>query len=211
MKTPLAKIEMKTEMNKQTRNRYNIMRKLIGDASNKIILDIGAGDTPISKRINSKKTIRLDGDKRYNPDIIYDINKGLSLENNSIDIIIAGEIIEHLLDPVKFLKECNRVMTREGKIILSTPNICSLKNRLRVLFGMIPEHSARYSDYHSMQRHVVDFNLNELKKLFKKTGFTILKIKTNGITFKKKVIFPLEITPSTFGECLIILGVKNGK
>ena len=51
----------------------------------------------------------MDGCKEHNPDIECNINKGFPLEDNSIDLVLAGEIIEHLVAPIRFVKECNRV------------------------------------------------------------------------------------------------------
>ena len=41
---------------------------------------------------------------------------------NSFDAIFAGEVIEHLENPIKFLIECNRALKEGGKLVLSTPN-----------------------------------------------------------------------------------------
>lgn len=41
---------------------------------------------------------------------------------NSYDIIIAMEVIEHLFHPVDFIKKCAKLLNPGGKIILTTPN-----------------------------------------------------------------------------------------
>jgi SAM-dependent methyltransferase len=40
----------------------------------------------------------------------------------SVDLVIAFEVIEHLTDYRAFLNECARVLTREGLLIVSSPN-----------------------------------------------------------------------------------------
>ena len=185
------------------------MRKLIGNASEKTILDIGAGYRPISQGIKTKKTIRLDGVKEYKPDICHDINKGLPLKANSIDIIIAGEIIEHIYNPIKFIKECNRILKKGGTLILSTPNICSLKNRFKVLFGQLPEYCAEPSEDEGFERHIIDFNLATLTKILESTGFKVIIKKSNGIIYHGKLFWPSLLTPASFGETLIIKARKK--
>lgn len=197
------------KMPKQTRIRYAVMRKLIGNASEKTILDIGAGYRPISRGIKTKKTIKLDGVKKYKPDILCNINDGLSMEKNSVDLIIAGEIIEHIYNPIKFIRECNRVLREGGHLVLSTPNICSLKNRFKVLLGQLPESCAVPSEDESFERHIIDFNLGRLTEILGDAGFDVVKKTSNGIISYSKLFWPLFITPSSFGETLIIKAVKK--
>ncbi len=197
----------------QTKIRYRKMRLLIGNVEDKIILDIGAGYLPISRGIKTKKTIILDGVKKYKPDVCCDINKGLPLKANSIDIIIAGEIIEHIYNPIKFIRECNKILKKGGTLILSTPNICSLKNRFKVLFGQLPEYCAEPSEDESFERHIIDFNFSRLIQILKENGFKIIKKTSNGIIYHSKLFWPLSLTPASFGETIIIKSkkVKNVK
>ena len=185
------------------------MRLLIGDVKNKIVLDIGAGRRPISNGIKTKKTLRLDGIKKYSPDICCDLSKGIPLENNSIDVIIAGEIIEHMYNPYKFIGECGRVLKRGGIIILSVPNLCSLKNRFRVFLGRLPESCAEPSINEGYERHLIDFNFYRLQKVFEKNGLDIIKKTSNGIISHGKLLWPLSLTPTKFGETLIVKGIKK--
>ena len=184
------------------------MRKLIGNVSEKTVLDIGAGYRPISKGIKTKKTIKLDGIKKYKPDVCTDINKGLPLKADSIDIIIAGEIIEHIYNSIKFIKECNRILKKGGFLILSTPNICSLKNRFKVFVGQLPEYCAEPSEDESFERHIIDFNFPRLIQILKRNGFKIIKKTSNGIISHGKLLFPRFMTPANFGETIILKSKK---
>jgi len=93
MNTSLFEHEIITEMNSQTKNRYKIMRKFVGNSKEKIILDLGAGPNPLSKNALAKKILIHDINNSFtnSPDIIVDLNKkNFPLKNNSVDIIIAG-------------------------------------------------------------------------------------------------------------------------
>jgi 2-polyprenyl-3-methyl-5-hydroxy-6-metoxy-1,4-benzoquinol methylase len=46
----------------------------------------------------------------------------LSLPDNSMDLVVSMETIEHVLDQQKFLLECKRVLRPNGRFICSTPN-----------------------------------------------------------------------------------------
>ncbi|MFH1308564.1 MAG: methyltransferase domain-containing protein [Patescibacteria group bacterium] len=197
-------------MNNYDLTRYRVMRRLITNVKDKVILDIGAGEYPLSKAIPSKKTILLDGVKEFKPDILCDLNtEKIPLKKESVNMILAGEIIEHLLNPLSFLRECNRILGKNGILILSTPNICSLKNRFRVLFNKIPQNAAmpvnyRYEEDYSIQNHVSDFNLTVLKEILKKAGFKTLKKTCDGIFFRNTRIISNKLIPASFGEKLIV-------
>ncbi len=69
-----------------------------------------------------------------------DLEKPLKIKAASYDLVIALEIIEHLYDTDFFLAEIKRVLKPKGNLILSTPNLASLNNRLRLLFGFYPKY-----------------------------------------------------------------------
>ncbi|MBT3643105.1 class I SAM-dependent methyltransferase [archaeon] len=202
-------------MNKYDEVRFKVMRELLGNAEDKILLDIGAGVVRLSKGIKTKKTILVDGEAKRNPDIVCDLNhEKFPLENESVDIIIAGELIEHLFNPFKFFKECNRVLSKNGFLILSTPNICSLKNRFKVLFGKLPTNCAEpalyvYEGSYDLQNHVGDFNFPHLKKMLEMTGLKISDARCDGIFIKDKLIIPGSLIPPSLGEKLIVKCVRE--
>jgi len=41
--------------------------------------------------------------------------------NDSFDVVIASEIIEHVVDPAKFVKELSRVVKKGGRLLVTTP------------------------------------------------------------------------------------------
>ena len=56
------------------------------------------------------------------PDIKCDLNKKIPLKSNYADAVVAGGIIEHMLNPYGFLKECHRVLKPGGRLIVTTPS-----------------------------------------------------------------------------------------
>lgn len=55
-------------------------------------------------------------------DICADINEALPLEDNSKDTIIARHLLEHMINPIKVLKDWRRVVKPGGKLIIAVPN-----------------------------------------------------------------------------------------
>jgi len=85
--------------------------------------------------------------------------KKMPFAANEFDTLLAGELIEHLKTPEKFLKEANRVLKKGGKIILTTPNKDSLMNKL----------------FHNNEAplHFSLFNTQTLTKILNKNGFEV--------------------------------------
>lgn len=88
-----------------------------------VILDIGGRDRGkfIKSRDKNQKWIFADINKEYNPDIILDVTNMEQIEADSIDVINAIELFEHVKNIKLGLKECLRVLKKEGIIIISVP------------------------------------------------------------------------------------------
>ncbi|MDN5203372.1 class I SAM-dependent methyltransferase [Fulvivirgaceae bacterium BMA10] len=60
----------------------------------------------------------------------------LPFHNEEFDAIIMCEVLEHLnFNPLPVLSEINRILKMDGLYYLSLPNLVSLPNRLKFLFG----------------------------------------------------------------------------
>jgi len=73
--------------------------------------------------------------------IVHSINiehDKLPFELESIDIIIANQIIEHVKEIYWLLHEISRVLKVGGSLIIGVPNLAALHNRLLLLFGEQP-------------------------------------------------------------------------
>ncbi len=116
--------------------------KNLHHSKNKKILDIGAGHGAFTKTLYDMGYDVLACD--LFPDIYMfdkveckkaDITKQLPYPDDFFDIIIAIEVSEHISDHEQFFKEINRILKSKGQLYLSTPNILSLKSRVRFLFS----------------------------------------------------------------------------
>jgi len=58
-----------------------------------------------------------------------------SLPDNYFDVIICGDVLEHLVDPWQVLQKITKWLKPGGVIIISTPNFRFIKVMWRVFFG----------------------------------------------------------------------------
>ena len=88
-----------------------------------VVLDIGGRDRGRFQKPKKKvnKWIFADINEQYNPDIILDVTDMNQIDKNSIDVINALELFEHVENIELGLKECNRILKKEGILILSVP------------------------------------------------------------------------------------------
>jgi len=123
-----------------------------------------------------------------------DISKGIPVKDSTFDIIICQEGIEHFSDQFQAFTEFNRVLKKNGLLILTTPNYSSLQSRLSFLF-FESENSKRLmppNEYESIWfsekkgktpqyyfGHVFLLNIQKLRLLWKISGFSLEQLVGN--------------------------------
>ncbi len=100
----------------------------------------------------------------------HDLEEPLPFEDESFDVVVAFEILEHLFDTKGFLEECRRVLTPGGEILISTPNLNSLVHRVRIALGYHIHYMGTFPEDHHGD-HIRIFNRETLSRLLQMTGF----------------------------------------
>lgn len=59
----------------------------------------------------------------------------LPLEQASFDVVLCGDLIEHLRDPQAFLARVRPLLRPDGRLVLTTPNVANWSMRLGLLVG----------------------------------------------------------------------------
>ncbi|MGV8168629.1 MAG: methyltransferase domain-containing protein [Candidatus Nanoarchaeia archaeon] len=94
-----------------------------------LIVDVGCGDKPYEAVIKNKlkdkcKKITYTGVDFYNSkaDIDLDINKKkLPFKDNSADIVICTEVLEHTYNPFFVISEMKRILKKNGLLLVTSP------------------------------------------------------------------------------------------
>ena len=84
----------------------------------------------------------------YNCDLLYSFPTQLQKKN--FDVVILGEILEHLDSPVAFLKKLYSYIKSDYELVLTVPNAFFLENFINVLGGferINSDHRAWYTAY----------------------------------------------------------------
>ena len=105
------------------RQMLDLLQEKYQDLYKGVVLDIGGRDRGNFKKPKDKveKWIFADINHDYNPDIILDVSDMKQINSNSIDVVNAIELFEHVYKIEKGLQECFRVLKKNSIFILSIP------------------------------------------------------------------------------------------
>ena len=165
----------------QFKNLASKITKHISD-NNTRILEIGFGNGQLLLALKQKGFKNLYGsdftDKVFSS--LKDSGIKLAMSNieesfprftnkdESFDVIIMNNVIEHFLDPIKVLKNCQRHLSNNGTIILITPNGNALES------SIFKNH---WAGFHA-PRHTFIFSDNNIKLISKNLGFKTVEIES---------------------------------
>ncbi len=118
------------------------------DVKNARVLDVGCGTGLFLKPIilgGCTQLYGVDGPQDFTGraigrgykevNVVTDLNVApLPGENDSFDLVVCKDVFEHLLNPTHALSEINRVLKKDGLLLLHVPNHFPLIGRLKFLF-----------------------------------------------------------------------------
>lgn len=148
------------------------------------VLDLGAGHGAFTKKLHEMgygvEACDLFPELFYYKDVKckkVDITRAFPYADNYFDLVIAIEVSEHIADHENFFAEINRILKPAGKLYLSTPNMLSLKSRLKFLLGGF-FHSfdkLELRNYDGLQ-HIASRTLDQYNYIALKHGFNTAEV-----------------------------------
>ena len=135
-----------------------------------ILVDIGCGRMPYREKFLKRveKYIGVDSpdsskyyDGKIKPNIYADATS-IPLPNGYCDTVLLSQVLEHLPDPDKSVKEAARILKKDGNLIVSTIQSYPLHDE--------PYDFYRYTKY-------------GLKSLLERNGFRLLMVREDGNVF----------------------------
>ena len=159
-----------------------------GDA----LLDIGCGDGELVARVAERYPRIVGGD--ISPAVVeeasrrrgavarwmvLDASRTLPFADGSFSDVVALSTLQYLFDPAAFLREAHRVLRPGGRLLVETPNMAYLPQRLRLLAGR-PIRT-------SFWKHGIDggnlhyFTVDSLRDLVTAAGFTPSAVTGSGV------------------------------
>jgi methionine biosynthesis protein MetW len=127
--------------------RIQLFRRYVGGPGRRV-LDLGCRDGALTQAYaEGNEVVGVDADREALAEAAKlgiethwaDLDQPLAFGDASFDVVVAGELLEHLRDPGRVVAEVQRVLRTGGTFVGSVPNAYRLKNRLRFLGGRKPE------------------------------------------------------------------------
>lgn len=122
------------------------------------------------------------------------------------DMVVAGDIIEHLSNPGLMLAGARKWLRKDGRLIVSTPNAFGLPGYLRYATGK----------YREGKQHVLNFNPWTLKQLVERNGFTVESAVSGHqqLAHSRSALFPLasrflSMFPRFGGTIIFVCKIKE--
>ena len=106
--------------------------------------------------------------------------------DGEFDVIVFCEILEHLnTDPMSVLSEINRVLKKDGLLLVTTPNMASAKSVNYVLAGNSPYVFGQFVPGGlPTDRHNREYTASEVEHLLQAAGFDIVTLETHNSWWK---------------------------
>lgn len=159
--------------------KYSIHNLLVNfTGKNKKVLEIGCATGYISRKLkeNGCEVIGLEIDEesvRIAGSICDRIICGdieiIQLPDEKFDVILLGDVLEHLKNPQKILRKLVKNLKSDGRVIISIPNVAHLKIRAGLLFGRFNYTKDGILD----ESHLRFFTYKSITNLIKSAGLKI--------------------------------------
>jgi SAM-dependent methyltransferase len=214
---------------------YNLNQKRLLDFFSKsgcgiTLLDLGCADLrytlEVSERLGAEKVITVDLEDKVLPEdatteidfIKHDLNKPFPLDDESVDVVSANQILEHLWNTHNFFKELYRVLRPGGYAVISTPNLSSLHSLTFILLGQQPP-ILHHADVQvgnflrgtrvDMPHHIRAYNIPAMSDLGRHYDFKVDMVSGYGFYFLPE---PLQNPLSRIlGRYAVYINARMGK
>jgi len=167
------------------------------------VLDVPCGEGSFTRRLVEAGYDVVAGDIERDPKLPaveysrVDMNRPLELDDASVNAVVSIEGIEHLERQFDFIRECRRVLRRDGALIITTPNISSARSRWRwLLTGFHNKCKFPLDETNPEPRHHISMiSFPELRYMLHSNGFRISQVTTNrikGISWLYVPLIPIQ-------------------
>jgi methionine biosynthesis protein MetW len=199
------------------------------DEGNKI-LDVGCGEgtfaTSARKNFDyvcgidlSLKALQKAKDKKLEVIKVNLNREHFCFKNETFDAAVCLDVVEHVFDPVALLSEINRVLKKDGVLILTTPNVRFIEYVSSMLLkGKFSSTSDDKDTYNG--GHLNYFTFRDLRALLNQSGFRVLHEKGialrsyksfKTILFRRLIrLWEREVEKEFFCKGIIVKATKIG-
>lgn len=167
------------------KNRYDRTQKLlewIGEG--KRVLEVGCSTGYISRLLAERRceVIGVEVDPAAAEKALAHCREVLVLDMNSpqwvggiggrmFDAVLFADVLEHLVDPWRTLREVSGLLDREGTVVISLPNVVHFLTRAKIALGQFDYTPTGILDH----THLRFFTIKTARALIESSGYRITR------------------------------------
>lgn len=165
-----------------TNNPHSYALQMTGTGHN--VLEVGcsvghvtehlaaAGNTVVGVEIDPQAAAEASKWASHVHVLDLDTERLTAVESGKFDVIMLGDVIEHLRDPERTLGELIELLDDDGRLIVSVPNVGHIDVRLMLLEGTWEYQRDGLLD----DTHLRWFTGESLRRLLGRLGFTVRRV-----------------------------------
>ncbi len=161
------------------KKRFNIIKKIVKKGC---VLDIGASTgtmLDIFKKegfetwgVEPSESAKIAKEKGHK--ILKEYFEDAKLSSNCFDVVIMNHTLEHLEDPDLILKKINKILKKDGVLLIDVPNAGGIASKIL----------GKRWPYRLPEEHKHQFTKKTLTGIFKKAGFNIIHFESRSGIFE---------------------------
>lgn len=155
---------------------HSVILARVGEGNGRRLLDVGSAQGVLAQNftergfevtcVEGSAELAAMGKDKCQEMIVADLDKPLPQLNGRFDVIVYGDILEHLRNPMEVFTGFNRSLRRNGRVIVSVPNSAHAWVRINLLCGRFD-----YADRGILDRtHLRFFTLRSFKDFLRDAG-----------------------------------------
>ena len=190
---------------------HSLILSRLGEGRGRRALDVGAADGFLGERLTGLgwKVTALERDPaeaaraagRCEEALVVDLERERPPLTGQYDAVIYGDVVEHLSDPLRVMRDLNRFLAPGAVVIVSVPNVAHLWVRLSLLVGRF-----QYGDRGILDRtHLRFFTRRTFRELLAQARLTVRELCVTPVPL------PVVVPARFHGKALAALhGVSAG-
>ncbi len=171
------------------------------------------------KKVSYETLMQANGGKELHTFELHNFNverDPFPFPDEHFRVVLCCELIEHLQsDPLHMLWECNRVLMPGGFLLLTTPNITSVRSIEGMLIGCTPYLMSQYNRQTPVDQHNREYAPYEVGIALAAAGFTVVELETEDVWARSnpaiiELLKEVNLPTDKRGDNIFALARKTG-
>ena len=166
---------------------HTFVLSMLQSGANRRVLDVGSAHGYLAAALRDRG-FRVTGIEA-NPDlaleaaqycdelVVADLDEPLPDFNEQFDVVLFGDVLEHLKDPLDVLTSLTQNLKPDGIVIVSLPNVANLYVRLHLLMGRFDYQERGILD----RTHLRFFTRKTFRQLLDDAGLEVVQLTATPI------------------------------